>query len=46
MVLPKAYSRDYSGNDMVEQLRDMMEEAPDEKTRKEIERLVQKMESM
>lgn len=40
------YSRDYSGNDMVEQLRDMMEEAPDEKTRKEIERLVQKMESM
>ena len=31
---------------MIERLREMMEEAPDEKTRKEIERLVQKMESM
>ena len=40
------YSREYSGNDFADQLRDMMEEAPDEKTRKEIERLVQKMENM
>lgn len=41
-------SRDgYSGNDqMIEELERLMEEAPDEKTRKEIERLVQKMESM
>ena len=43
-----SYSREgYSRHgDMVEQLRDLMEEAPDERTRKEIERLVQKMEQM
>ena len=36
-----------SDNDMIiEQLRDLMEEAPDMKTRQEIERFVKKMESM
>lgn len=38
------YSRD--AEEMVEQLRDMMEDAPDEQTRMDIERLVQKMERM
>lgn len=32
--------------DMVEQLRDMMEEAPDEMTRKEFEKFIRKMEQM
>lgn len=37
----------YSRNsDMVDQLRDLMREAPDEKTRQEIQRLVTKMEQM
>ena len=44
------YSREggYSrhGEDMVEELRMLMEEAPDEQTRKEIERLVEKLEQM
>lgn len=44
------YSREggYSrhGEDMVMQLRELMEEAPDEQTRMEIQRLVQKMEQM
>lgn len=44
------YSRDgrYSrnGEDMAEELRMLMEEAPDEQTRKEIERLVEKLEMM
>lgn len=35
-----------SADDMVEQLRDLMEEAPDDNTRREIEKLVRKMESM
>ena len=39
----EGYSRH---GDMVEQLRDLMEEAPDERTRKEIQRLVTKMEQM
>lgn len=38
------YSR--SADDMVEQLRDLMEDAPDDSTRREIEKLVRKMESM
>jgi len=38
------YSR--SADDMVEQLRGLMEDAPDEQTRREIEKLVRKMESM
>lgn len=37
--------RDYSRTgDMVEQLRDMMDDAPDEQTRTEIKRLINKME--
>ena len=39
----EGYSRT---GDMVEQLRDMMREAPDERTRQEIQRLVTKMEQM
>lgn len=40
----RGYSR--AADDMVEQLRDMMEEAPDHQTRKEIQRLITKMEQM
>lgn len=42
------YSREYSGavDDMIEQLRTMMDEAPDQSTRAEIQRLVAKMEKM
>lgn len=42
------YSREgYSMNDdMVERLRDLMRDAPDERTRSEIQRLVTKMEQM
>lgn len=40
----RGYSR--AADDMVEQLRDMMEEAPDQQTRKEIQRLISKMEQM
>ena len=47
------YSRDgrmsrngYSGNEMADQLREMMNEAPDESTRKELQRLISKMENM
>lgn len=39
-------SEGYSRHDMAEQLRDLMEDAPDERTRKEIQRLVTKMEQM
>lgn len=39
----RGYSRT---GDMVDQLRHMMADAPDENTRREIERLVRKMESM
>ena len=40
-------SEGYSRNaDMVDQLRDLMNEAPDERTRQEIQRLVTKMEQM
>ena len=38
------YSMD--AEDMVEQLRDMMEDAPDEMTRKEFEKFIRKMEQM
>lgn len=38
------YSMD--AEDMVEQLRDMMEDAPDEVTRKEFEKFIRKMEQM
>ena len=37
------YSR---ANDMADQLRDMMQDAPDEKTRQEIQRLVNKLDQM
>jgi len=41
------YSRNYSRDaDMVERLRDLMNEAPDDRTRQEIQRLVTKMEQM
>lgn len=38
------YSR--AGEDMVMELREMMEDAPDDRTRKEFERFIQKMEQM
>lgn len=34
----------YSGGDMVEELRNLMQDAPDEQTRQEMQRLVEKME--
>lgn len=37
------YSRD---NEMVKELREMMEDAPDEKTRQEFQRFIQKIEMM
>ncbi len=37
------YSR---GNDMIAKLRDMMEDAPDDRTRTEIQRTIQRMEQM
>ena len=42
----RGYSRDgYSGHgDMVDELRELMEQAPDEGTRQEMQRLIQKME--
>lgn len=42
------YSRNYArtGEGMAHQLRDMMEDAPDEQTRRDMERLANKMESM
>jgi len=41
------YSRRYSrAGDMVERLRDLMHDAPDDHTRSEIQRLVTKMEQM
>lgn len=41
------YSRTYSyDGDMIHELRSMMEDAPDEKTRQEFQRFIQKMESM
>lgn len=40
------YSRDYSRHDIVEQLEDIMEQAPNEQSRREIERLIMKMEQM
>ena len=41
------YSRDgYSGHDMVMELRELMEDAPDERTRMEFEKFIRKMEMM
>lgn len=39
----RGYSRDYHG-DMVDELRDLMEQTPDEHTRQEMHRLISKME--
>lgn len=36
----------YSGHDMVMELREMMEDAPDERTRMEFEKFIRKMEQM
>ena len=41
------YSREgYSGHDMVMELRELMEDAPDERTRMEFEKFIRKMEMM
>lgn len=40
------YSSNYSRHDIVEQLEDIMEQAPNEQSRREIERLIMKMEQM
>lgn len=41
------YSSEYSRNaDMIDRLRDLMNEAPDDRSRQEIQRLVTKMEQM
>ena len=40
------YSRRYSRDGMADKLRELMSDAPDEHTRKEIERLADKVESM
>lgn len=40
------YTRDMSGEDIAEQLRDIMEDVPDEKTRQEFKRLINKVENM
>lgn len=41
----RMYSRDDGKSEYIENLRDMMEEAPDEQTRQEIQRMIQKMEN-
>jgi hypothetical protein len=40
----RGYSRD--GQEMADQLRDLMEDAPDESVRRDIERLLRKVEQM
>lgn len=40
------YSRDYSGNDMVDKLREMMDEVQDDGTRNDLRKLISKMERM
>ena len=40
------YRDGYSGHDMVMELREMMEEAPDERTRMEFDKFIRKMEQM
>lgn len=46
----ESYSREggysYGGEEMVDELRELMEKAPDEKTRMEFEKMIQKMEQM
>jgi hypothetical protein len=38
------YSR--AGSDMIHELRELMDDAPDDKTRQEFQRFIQKMEQM
>jgi hypothetical protein len=40
------YSRDSRGGGMIHELRELMEDAPDEATKKEFQRFIQKMEQM
>ena len=40
------YSSEYAGHDMVMELRELMEDAPDERTRMEFEKFIRKMEQM
>ena len=40
------YSRGYSGDEMVDELRDLMEKAPDEHTKREFQKFISKVESM
>jgi len=40
------YSSEYSGHDMVMELRELMEDAPDDRTRMEFEKFIRKMEQM
>lgn len=43
----RGYSRNYSySGDMIHELNDLMEEAPDERTKQEFKRFIQKIESM
>lgn len=39
----RSYANEYSGHDFVQELEDLMEDAPDEQTRKDIEKLINKM---
>lgn len=44
----RGYSRNYSmdGEEMVDELRNLMENAPDDRTRMEFEKMISKMEQM
>lgn len=39
------YSRGYSRNDLADKMRELMDDAPDDQTRKEIHRMVEKLEN-
>ena len=39
------YSRGYSRNDLADKMRELMEDAPDDRTRQEIQRMVDKLEN-
>ena len=40
------YNDGYSGHDMIMELRELMEDAPDERTKSEFEKFIRKMEHM
>ena len=40
------YSRGYSRNDLADKMRELMDEAPDDRTRQEIQRMVDKLENV